>query len=253
MTYRAVLFDLFDTLVRFDRERMPEIQINGKTVRSSAGMLHGILITQAPQIGLEACYEALGESWREAERLRALDHREVSALDRFAHFFRRLGLDETALPVGFGRSLIDAHRGALGRAAEFPPHHGPLLRRLAERYRLAVVSNFDYTPTVRRILAEGGILGRFETVVVSDTVGWRKPRPDIFARALDEMGLDAKDCLFVGDRPEIDVAGAKGMGMAAAWLNVDRAPLPPGLPAPDLDLGGLPDLRPALEPRPQGP
>jgi hypothetical protein len=42
-------------LVRFDRERMPEIQINGKTVRSSAGMLHGILITQAPQIGLEAC------------------------------------------------------------------------------------------------------------------------------------------------------------------------------------------------------
>jgi FMN phosphatase YigB (HAD superfamily) len=67
------------------------------------------------------------------------------------------------------------------------------------------------------------------------------------------MGLDAKDCLFVGDRPEIDVAGAKGVGMAAAWLNVDRAPLPPGLPAPDLDLGGLPDLRPALEPRPQGP
>ena len=77
MRYRAVLFDLFDTLVRFDRERMPEIQINGKLVRSSAGMLHGILQTQAPQIGLEACYEALGASWREAERLRALDHREV--------------------------------------------------------------------------------------------------------------------------------------------------------------------------------
>ena len=42
MRYAAVLFDLFDTLVRFDRERMPEIQINGKTVRSSAGMLHAI-------------------------------------------------------------------------------------------------------------------------------------------------------------------------------------------------------------------
>ena len=97
MRYRAVLFDLFDTLVRFDRERMPEIQINGKLVRSSAGMLHGILQKQAPQVGLEACYEALGASWREAERLRALDHREVSALDRFAYFFRELGLDEAAL------------------------------------------------------------------------------------------------------------------------------------------------------------
>ena len=78
---------------------MPEIQINGRLVRSSAGMLHAILKTQAPHIGLEACYEALGDSWREAERLRAIDHREVAARERFAHFFRRLGLDETALPV----------------------------------------------------------------------------------------------------------------------------------------------------------
>src|SRR5439155_331731 len=110
MRYAAVLFDLFDTLVRFDRERMPEIQINGKTVRSSAGMLHAILKTQAPHIQLEACYEALSTSWREAERLRALDHREVAAPVRFAHFFRSLGLDEAALPPGFGLSLIDAHR-----------------------------------------------------------------------------------------------------------------------------------------------
>src|SRR2546427_6802553 len=128
MPYCAVLFDLFDTLVRFDRERMPEIQINGKVVRSSAGMLHGILRTQAPEIGLEACYEALGASWREAERLRALDHREVSALDRFAYFFRELGLDESVLPAGFGRALIDAHRGALGSA--------PARRALPARPRL---------------------------------------------------------------------------------------------------------------------
>src|SRR2546427_3872008 len=146
MTYTAVLFDLFDTLVRFDRERMPEIQINGKAVRSSAGMLHAILQTQAPQIGLERCYEALGESWREAERLRAIDHREVPAAARFAHFFRTLGLDETALPDGFCRALIDAHRNALGRAAELPAHHGPLLRRRAERYRLAGGPTLPYTP-----------------------------------------------------------------------------------------------------------
>ncbi len=106
-----------------------------------------------------------------------------------------------------------------------------------------MVSNFDYTPTVRRILTDSGILGRFETVIVSDTVGWRKPRPDIFHRALADMGVSAGECLFVGDRPDIDVAGAKGVGMAAAWLNPARAPLPDGLPAPDLDLAGLSDLR----------
>ena len=87
---------------------------------------------------------------------------------------------------------------------------------------------------------------------MSDTVGWRKPRPDIFQRALSEMGVSAEECLFVGDRPDIDVAGAKGIGMAAAWLNPAREPLPAGLPAPDLDLAGLSDLRAALEGDPKG-
>jgi FMN phosphatase YigB (HAD superfamily) len=246
MRYRAVLFDLFDTLVRFDRERMPEIQINGKPVRSSAGMLHGILQTQAPQIGLEACYEALGASWREAERLRALDHREVSAIDRFAYFFRQLGLDEAALPEGFGRSLIDAHRGALGGAAEFPAHHGPLLRRLAERYRLAVVSNFDYTPTALDILGRAGVADLFDTIVVSDEVGWRKPRRDIFDVALARLGFPAEASLFVGDRADMDVLGAQQIGMDAAWINRDGEPLPAGVAPPTYEIRDLGELGPIL-------
>jgi 2-haloacid dehalogenase len=246
MPYRAVLFDLFDTLVRFDRERMPEIQINGKLVRSSAGMLHGILQTQAPEIGLEACYEALGASWREAERLRALDHREVSALDRFANFFRQLGLDESALPAGFGRALIDAHRGALGRAAEFPAHHGPLLRRLAKRYRLAVVSNFDYTPTALDILGRAGVVELFDTIVVSDEVGWRKPRRDIFDVALARLDVPADASLFVGDRADMDVLGAQQIGMDAAWINRDREPLPSGVAPPTYEIRDLGELGPIL-------
>ena len=242
MPYSAILFDLFDTLVRFDRERMPEIQINGKTVRSSAGMLHAILKTQAPQIDLERCYEALGESWREAERLRAIDHREVPAAARFAHFFRRLGLDEAALPAGFGRTLIDAHRGALGRAAEFPAHHGPLLRRLAERYRLAVVSNFDYTPTALDILERAGVVKLFDTIVVSDEVGWRKPRRDIFDAALGRLGVRADESLFVGDRADMDVVGAQRIGMDAAWINRDGEPLPSGIAAPTYEIRDLGEL-----------
>src|SRR5262249_56469846 len=113
----------------------------------------------------------------------AIAHREVPAAARFAHFFQSLGLDESSLPSGFCRSLIDAHRAALGRAAEFPPHHGPLLRRLAERYRLAVVSNFDYTPTALHILQRAGVPALFDAVVVSDEVGWRKPRRGIFHAA----------------------------------------------------------------------
>jgi FMN phosphatase YigB (HAD superfamily) len=247
MPYTAILFDLFDTLVRFDRERMPEIEINGKAVRSSAGLLHGILKTQCPEIGLDRCYEALGESWREAERLRAIDHREVAADARFAHFFRTLGLEESALPEGFGRSLIDAHRNALGRAAEFPPHHGPLLRRLAERYKLAVVSNFDYTPTALDILERAGVTNLFHTIVVSDEIGWRKPRRDIFDAALHRLGVRAGDSLFVGDRADMDVLGAQQIGMDAAWINRDGEPLPAGIKPPTYEIRDLGELAAILK------
>jgi FMN phosphatase YigB (HAD superfamily) len=242
MPYTAILFDLFDTLVRFDRERMPEIEINGKAVRSSAGLLHAILKTQCPEIGLDRCYEALGESWREAERLRAIDHREVAADARFAHFFRTLGLVESALPEGFGRSLIDAHRNALGKAAEFPPHHGPLLRRLAERYKLAVVSNFDYTPTALDILERAGVTDLFQTIVVSDEIGWRKPRRDIFDAALHRLGVRAGESLFIGDRADMDVLGAQQVGMDAVWINRDGEPLPAGIKAPTYEIRDLGEL-----------
>ncbi|MBI4560399.1 MAG: hypothetical protein HY724_00005, partial [Candidatus Rokubacteria bacterium] len=48
MSFKAVLFDLFDTLVLFDRNRLPELQVNGRMVRSTAGHLFPILAPYAP-------------------------------------------------------------------------------------------------------------------------------------------------------------------------------------------------------------
>src|SRR5215813_6987757 len=250
--YRAVLFDMFDTLVRFDRARLPAATIGGREIRSSVPVLHDIAASALPGVGLETFHEAFLWSYQEAERIRADTHVEVPAHRRLEILYRRVGVDPAAIPHAVTERLLLTHMACLASAAEPMPGQGELLDWLRGRYRLGVVSNFDYSPTVHRILTEGGILGRFETVVVSDEVGWRKPRPVIFQRALAQLGLRAEECLFIGDRPEIDVAGAKAMGMAAGWLNPDRTPLPPGLPAPDLDLPGLAELRAALEPHPKG-
>src|SRR2546423_5350377 len=137
--YRAVLFDLFDTLVRFDRERLPVVQIEGREVRSTVGQLHEVLCGWAPQVTLEALYGALTESWREAERRRAIDHREVAAPERFAHLFRCLQMDPDACPQGLVAEMLEAHRRELARAAGFPAHHRPPLEGLGPPYRLAVV------------------------------------------------------------------------------------------------------------------
>ena len=242
MAYSAVFFDLFDTLVHFERERLPEVEIGGKRVRSTAGHLHAVLAEHVPGMTLERTYAALLASWQEAERQRAIDHREVSAQARFAEFFRRLALDPATLPAGLDVALIDTHRAQLARAARFPAHYGPLLRRLAARYRLAVVSNFDYTPTALTILDAAGVRELFAAIVVSDEVGWRKPRPDIFQEAIRRTGAEPRGTLFVGDRADIDVVGAHGMGMDSAWINPDREPLPPGIPPPLYEIRDLAEL-----------
>jgi HAD superfamily hydrolase (TIGR01549 family) len=246
MAYRAVLFDLFDTLVRFDRDRLPTTEIGGRVVRTTARHLHEVLREHAPGVTLEAFYAALQESWREAERLRAVDHREVTAPQRFSHLLRCCGLDPEGVPAGLVTRMLDTHRRELSRVAEFPAHHGLLLTDLARRYRLGVVSNFDYTPTAVGLLEAAGVMPLFATVVVSDAVGWRKPAGPIFDEALRRVGVGPEDALFVGDRADIDVIGAQRAGMHAVWLNPSREPLPPGLDRPEFEIRDLDDLRAIL-------
>jgi FMN phosphatase YigB (HAD superfamily) len=242
MAYRAILFDLFDTLVLFDRERLPLIQVNGKSVRSTAGRLHALLARHVPGISLDAVYTGLTESWREAERQRAIDHREVAAPVRFAHFLKCMAIDPASCPEGFVLSLADTHRRELGKAAEFPAHHGPLLRKLATRYRLAVVSNFDYTPTALDMLDGAGVSPLFEAIVVSDEIGWRKPHARIFETTLSRLQLRPAQALFVGDRIDIDVGGAQAIGMDAVWVNRDAAPLPADASPPTHEIRDLGEL-----------
>ncbi|MBI4590592.1 MAG: HAD family hydrolase [Candidatus Rokubacteria bacterium] len=246
MTYGAILFDLFDTLVRFDRSRLPEVQINGRTVRSTAGHLFPILAPYAPGVDLARFFEALIWSWQEAERMRAVDHHEVAAPERFRLLFCHLGLDPTRISSEVVQALLNTHKHYLSQAAEFPPPHRAVLSTLSRRYRLGIVSNFDYAPTAHGILDREGVAGLFQAVVISAEVGWRKPNPIIFEAALRHLSVAPREALFIGDRPDIDVLGAKGVGMDVAWLNPDGEPVPPGIPAPEYEVKALTEIGPLL-------
>ena len=53
----------------------------------------------------------------------------------------------------------------------------------------------------------------FDAVVISGEVGMRKPEPEIFTLALDQLGLRGSDCVFVDDLPH-NVDAATRLGMA---------------------------------------
>lgn len=241
--FDAILFDLFDTLVLFERDRLPELSVDGRTIRSTAGRVHRRLEALVPGIALGPFVDALVWSWHEAERIRDATHREVSAPERFAMLFRRLGREPAALPAHTIPELLTTHMHELIRAVVFPAHHRALLSALGAGHRIGLVSNFDYTPTAHLILERAEVADLFDVVIVSADVGWRKPSPVIFEEALRGLGVGPDRALFVGDRAELDVVGARGVGMPVAWINRSGAPLPPGAAAPDFEIRDLDDLR----------
>jgi putative hydrolase of the HAD superfamily len=57
----------------------------------------------------------------------------------------------------------------------------------------------------------------FDAVLISDAEGVHKPDPEIFRRALQRLDVDAARACYVGNHPDVDVAGAKAAGLKAIW------------------------------------
>ncbi|QKS69910.1 HAD-IA family hydrolase [Paenalkalicoccus suaedae] len=57
----------------------------------------------------------------------------------------------------------------------------------------------------------------FEAILISEWEGVKKPNASIFEKALNRMGVEPHESVFVGDHPVNDVAAAKSVGMTAVW------------------------------------
>ncbi len=231
MAIRAVIFDLFDTLVDLHMERLPPLEIGGRRAPATTPALHAAVAERHP-VDLEAFANTLAEvdgQWREHHYPRGV---EFATVDRFERLLEALGVRDVTLV----EDLTEIHMGALRRHARTPPHHSDCLGRLAERAHLGLCSNFSHSPTALRILDEAGLRDHFGSLVVSVDLGIRKPRREIFEAVLDELGVGAGEAIHVGDNLDADVAGAAGLGMRTVWIT-RRVPDPAAMrayyPGPD--------------------
>ena len=64
------------------------------------------------------------------------------------------------------------------------------------------------------------------------------------------LGVQAQDCLMIGDRPDTDISGAQKLGMKTALVRTGRfapgEPLPQGVTKPDWDINDLNELKAQL-------
>jgi putative hydrolase of the HAD superfamily len=136
----------------------------------------------------------------------------------------------------------DEVRSALLEAIRFTPYPEVPAALDALRARgvaLAVVSNWDVS--LHDVLDETGLAPRVDVVITSAEAGVAKPDAAIFARALDALGVDARDAVHVGDDLRADVGGALGAGLGAVLVHRGEGPPPPVPPGARVvsGLGGL--------------
>jgi len=84
-------------------------------------------------------------------------------------------------------------------------------------YRLGVISNSD--GSIERSMNKFGFAPFFDCMIDSHVVGVEKPASRIFEIALEQIGLPAERCVYVGDNYDRDVIGARRAGLAPVLLD----------------------------------
>jgi FMN phosphatase YigB (HAD superfamily) len=226
-TYKAVMFDLFDTLVDFDRTQIPVVTIAGREVRTTAGETYKVLAQHAPHIPFETYYQALSTVTQELLAIRERDHLEIPARRRYELLCDRLGMPRGGAAEHCIEGMLATHHRYMHDSTVCPPERTQVLEALQVRYPLGLLSNFDSAETGLRIVATHGLRPYFSPIHISEAIGYRKPRREAFLRTAEAMGVAPQDVLFIGDTFALDVVGAKSVGMDAAWF--DRQNTPPDL------------------------
>jgi putative hydrolase of the HAD superfamily len=125
------------------------------------------------------------------------------------------------------RRYLEAEHSAWDPARVLGAHTHALLESLRARgLKLGLVSNaFDPGWLLHRDLEQMGLAQRLDFSVFSSEMGTRKPHPAIFERALEALGVEPGNALFVGDRLYEDIRGAGELGMTtvqALWFRADE-------------------------------
>jgi putative hydrolase of the HAD superfamily len=166
------------------------------------------------------------DQWkRYSEFLRTVDDDQyvqtMVALDRDGYAPRRDVFNgvaaEFGLPSHLAETLLDDYRAGFPRACVlFPDAAGTLEALRASGRRLGLITNGSVSMQSRKLECLE-LSPMFDAILISDAEGIVKPDCRIFHRALERLEASPAHAVFVGDHPEVDVAGARDAGLRAIW------------------------------------
>lgn len=215
MKYTDLIFDLYGTLVDIHTEE-------NDLVWEKTALYFGYYGAHYSPAELKAAFEAELKN-RKAKAGQSYEcFPDLPFEPIMAQLFRRAGVQDNADALGVNAAqlfricsteYIRLYPGALEALAQ--------LRR--KGLRLWLLSNAQRVFTAFE-LQHLGLGQQLDGIFISSDYGCRKPDSRFYRALLEEKGLDAKNCLMIGNDRDTDIAGAKALGMGTLYMHTDLTP-----------------------------
>jgi putative hydrolase of the HAD superfamily len=237
MLIKAVLFDMFDTLMLIEK--------NHEFYSPSLMKMYEYLCKK----GIDVSFEIFEKAYIKArDELYAKVNPDLGE----PHFNVRVSLTLKSLGYDYDISSPTVAAATAEFCEKFityvriDKHAEKTLCNLRVKYRLGIISNFAIPECVHKLLKKHDLDRLFDVVVISGAVNKRKPSPEIFRNTISALGVSVSETVFVGDTLDADIEGAKAVGMKAIYIE-RRAQKEVESARPDQTIKSLVELPSALE------
>jgi putative hydrolase of the HAD superfamily len=218
---KAIGFDLFNTLLTVEPSALEEALER--------------LTLSLTMSGIPVEKESFKDAYRESA-LRFMHETRLDGKETHNRFWISAALLSQGYEVAPEDSRIadavNAYFSAFMGRCHLIPGTMEMLEILKGAYLLGLLSNFTHPPAIREIIDSLGLTPRFDAVLISGELGYRKPHPLVFQQLMRELGVKKDQILYVGDDPEPDITGARQAGIRPVWFTYvrdKRIPSAPGI------------------------
>jgi len=206
LTTKAVLFDMGNTLIKFD-------------VGSPEEVFHKVLASMGIIRSVDEIKRAFLNAEEEAKNLNLLSL--FGKIQREAYWHKWDSLVLKHLSIAEGKELAKVVQSIWSDHVDCTPYPEVkmVLSKLKQkRLALGLISNAyeeEINLTLRKANLEKEI---FDIIVGVDTIKKAKPHPDVFQYALRKLKVRPAETLFTGDKMEVDYEGAEKVGIKALLI-----------------------------------
>jgi putative hydrolase of the HAD superfamily len=127
---------------------------------------------------------------------------------RFKLTLKEFGIDNDELAQQIGQHYVQISPLLVNL---FPNTH-EIMAYLNPKYQLHIITN-GFSEVQFTKLKESDLRKYFNQVITSEKAGVKKPDAKIFEYALEQANAKIDESIMIGDDPEVDILGAKNIGM----------------------------------------